>query len=97
MTWVVTASEALRLAENIRIDADLANAARVLDWLRGTWGEALISLPDLYQLGPHCIRTQNAARKVVGILMKHGHLVDEPGPVVVNGKRRREVWRIVGG
>ena len=90
------AAEALRLADTVRIDPDLAHAARVLAWLRETWGEPLVSLPDLYQLGPHCIRTQSAAHKVVGILLKHGHLVQEPGPAVVGGKRRREVWRIVG-
>ena len=91
------AAEALRLDGSSRVSAELRTAQRALDWLLGQWGEAAISLPDLYQRGPGTIREGATARKVVAILEDHGWLVHIPEGAVVSGVRRREAWRIVRG
>lgn len=89
-------AEALRQAEWSAVNADLRLADLVLRWCLHAWKEEVISLPDLYQLGPNSIRAPDLARRIVGVLVKYGHLSEEPGPIVVNGKRRREAWRIIG-
>ena len=88
------ASEALRLFEVSRIDRDLELAQRLLAWL-GTWGESLISLPDIYQRGPNAIPDARTARKLVGILEDHGWLFRVAGGGVVKGQRREELWQIM--
>ena len=89
------AAEALRLNAS-SVTVEMRNAKRLLDWLI-LWPEDLISLPDVYQHGPNSIRDMATARKVVGLLVRHGWLVEGPGGVIVDGKRRREAWRIIRG
>ena len=89
-------TEALRQVEWSAVNADLRLADLVLRWCLHSWKGQVVSLPDLYQLGPNSIRVPDVARRIVAVLVKNGHLAEEPGPVVVNGKRRREAWRIVG-
>jgi hypothetical protein len=84
----------VRLFGASRISADLLEAQRLLACLHMKWPEALISLIDIYQGGPTSIRDKVSAHRAVTILVDHGWLVGVP-PSVVNGKYRREVWRIV--
>jgi hypothetical protein len=88
------AAEALRLSEAGRLDPDLRLAQRVLAWLAGEWQGALISLPDIYRLGPPAVRDAKSAHRIVTILEGHGWLAGVVGPVTVNGTTRREAWRI---
>jgi hypothetical protein len=88
-------AEALRLFEVGQVDHQLAIAQRLLDWLGRSWGEDLVSLPDIYQCGPNSIPDQKTARRIVKVLEDHGWLSPVEGGAVVKGQRRQEVWRIV--
>lgn len=90
------AMEAVRLHEAGADDPDLVLAERVLTWLHTTWPEPLVSLPDIYRHAPtRAIRSQSAARRIVGILERHGWVAKLVGPADVAGQRRREAWMIV--
>ncbi len=91
------AAEALRLFGASQIGGDLRDAQQLLKWLRTTWTEPLVSLPDIYQLGPNSIRDATKARRIVEKLEDHGHLVGLPKGAKINGIMRRDVWRIVKG
>jgi putative DNA primase/helicase len=89
------AAEALRLFGGSRVNIELQLAQRLLDWLLATWVAPVVSLPDIYRIGPHSIRDMATARRMVGILVEHGWLVSIPGGAIVAGKPRREAWRII--
>ena len=89
------AAEALRLVDTSRISADLRLAQRLLSWLRNTWAEPNISLPDIYQRGLNAIGDQATARKLVKILEEHGWLLTISGGATIAGQRRRDAWSIV--
>jgi hypothetical protein len=91
------AAEALRLFGTSRINADLRLAQRLLEWMLGTWGEPLISLPDVYQRSLNAIADKATAAKLVAILEDHGWLVRIPEGAVIAGQRRRDAWRIIRG
>jgi DNA polymerase III delta prime subunit len=91
------AAEALRLLGASRVSAELCEAQQALTWLQTSWPHPLVSLPDIYQRGPNSIRDTRRARRVVGILEDHGHLVRLPDGDFVDGTFRREVWEIVRG
>jgi hypothetical protein len=91
------ATEALRLFGASRVNSDLRLAQRLLDWLLGTWSEASISLPDIYQRSLNAIGDKATAAKLVAILEDHGWLIRIPEGAVVSGVRRRDAWRIVRG
>ncbi len=81
---------ALRLFAAGAVDPDLRLAQRLLEWLRTPWGEDLISLPEIYQLGPNAIRDKRTAAHIVAVLEDHGWLVPIEGGAVVAGHRRRK-------
>ncbi len=87
--------ERVRLRAVARTDAKLALAEKARTWLLSRWPENLVSLPDLYQYGPHDIRNAKEARTVARILQEHGWLSNVPGGVMVRGEIRREAWRII--
>lgn len=89
------AAEALRLFSASRVSNQIRDAKHVLDWLYGTWSHEVVSLPDIYQRGPNFIREMATAQRVVGVLEGHGYLKPVPAGTVVDGKPRRDVWRIV--
>jgi Protein of unknown function (DUF3987) len=91
------AAEALRVFGAARINADLRLAQRLLDWLLGTWGEANISLPDIYQRSLNAVADKATAAKLVGILEDHGWVLRIPQGAVVGGQHRRDAWRIIRG
>jgi uncharacterized protein DUF3987 len=88
-------AEALRLFEASRVNADLLLAQRLLDWLHRQWPHALISLPDIYQRSLNAIGDKATAAKLVKILADHGWLIPQLEGAEVDGKFRRDVWRIV--
>jgi hypothetical protein len=88
-------SEALRLFEAKRANPELIESAKLRAWLQRGWdGGPVVSLPDIYQLGPNSVRTKAVAERLVRILVDHGWLV-EAGPNQVKGVNRRETYRIV--
>jgi hypothetical protein len=90
------AAEALRLVGASRVGADLIEAQKLLAWLQSSWRHPVVSLPDIYRLGPGSIRDAASARRAVGILVDHGWLV-LASPCEIEGVPRREVWRIIRG
>jgi hypothetical protein len=88
------ACEALRLCHGGTGDPDLRLVQKVLAWLKGRGG-AMFYLPQLYQFGPAGVRDKASASKVVGILTDHGHLEQVAGGAEIDGKWRRDVWRLV--
>ena len=89
------ASEAYKLFGASRVDAELAEAEKLLNWLHNCWRGPNISLVDAYQRGPNSIRDHDRALGLIEVLEKHGQLVRIEGGAVVNGKNRRDVWKIV--
>jgi Protein of unknown function (DUF3987) len=90
------AAEALRLFAASRVSAELHLADRTLKWLRAHWTrEPAVSLPDIYQFGPNGIRDKAKASRVVKVLEDHGYLVRIEGGAGIDGKWRRDAWRLV--
>jgi len=87
-------AEAVRLFEAQQVSPDLFNASKLLAWLQHEWKGDIISLPDIYQKGPNAIREKSVAEKLVGILVDHGWL-KTAGPGQVDGKQRKETFRIL--
>ena len=90
------ANEALRLAEAAAVSADIQKADQVRHWLMTGWDEPLISLPDLYQFGPNGIREKARPSQRSDALVEHGYLIAMPPGNFVKGKKRKEVWRVIG-
>ncbi len=87
-------AEALRLFEATQASNELIAAQKLLTWLQTSWDEELVSLRDIYQLGPNAIRNKATSSKLVDILVDHGWLIDA-GPGEIKGVNRRETFRIV--
>jgi hypothetical protein len=89
------ATEALRLFAGSRVSAELYLADRTLQWLRAHWTrKPAVSLPDLYQFGPNGIRDKAKASQVVRLLEDPGYLVRIEGGAEIDGKWRRDAWRL---
>lgn len=85
--------EALRLTDTATVSKDTLDAVRVLRWLHKKWTESAISAADAAQFGP--FKETEKSRHVLQTLERHGWLVPSEEPMVIRGKRRREVWHIV--
>ena len=88
-------SEALRLTEAAAVRSEIDTAQKLLVWLQRDWAKPVISLPDIYQLGPSRIRDKKSALAVVSILEDHGWLNRIDGGTTIDGTFRREAWHIV--
>jgi hypothetical protein len=89
------ATEALRIFEFNRANAELVLAQRLLSWMQQNWSEPVISLPDIYQRSLNAISNKATATRMVAILVDHGWLYPIEGGADVGGQYRREAWRIV--
>jgi hypothetical protein len=75
---------------------EIRQAEKLLDWLKTSWGEPLISLRAIYRLGPNSIRDAQTAKRAVSILEDHGWLKRYEGaPVTVAGQPVREAWHVI--
>ena len=92
MEYYVT--EAVRIQDGGVADPELKQAQRLLDWLQGL-SDPRIHLAKVYQFGPSGIRDAKTARHLLGVLVKHRWLFPIPDGCEVDGKFRKEVWRIV--
>jgi len=62
--------------------------------LRSHWNVSAVSLPDIYQRGPSVIRDKAKASRIVTILEDHGYLARIECGAEIEGKWRREAWRL---
>jgi hypothetical protein len=84
--------EALRLAEAGSASPDLMNAEKVLDWAKDHGG--VFSLPCVYQNGPYAVRDKKSAASAIAILKEHHCLDQLADPQVIDGRRRRECFKL---
>lgn len=87
------ASEALRLNEEMKVDPDIVLAHKLLDWLNNDWDAPYISPPNIYQT-LNWLKCAKKAKKIISILEEHKWLTKMPKPMIVNGQKRNDVWRI---
>lgn len=85
-------NEAGRLLNAAVIPPHVQDAERMRRWLLGSWGETFISASIAAQRGP--FKVTERCRKALGLLEAHGWLVSTPG-AEVDGKPRREAWKVV--
>lgn len=93
MEYYVT--EALRIHDSGIADPQLQAAQRLLDWLHGL-KNSHIYLVKVYQHGPSGIRDAKTAKPLLDILVKHRWLAKIDDGMVIDGKFRKEAWRILG-
>jgi hypothetical protein len=90
--------EALRLFGISPVDAILAHAQKLSDWLKGKWEEPLICAAVIQQYGPSEFKKMGGDKltSVVEALIRHNHLSPPlPKGGVVKGQKRRTVWRVL--
>ncbi len=88
------ANEMLRLNGGATISRELRTAQRLLNWWQGQ-PNPVLHLATIYQFGPSELREAKAARAAVTVLAESGWLERLPPSTVVDGKPRKEVWRLV--
>ena len=82
--------EALRLWGAGQVKPELRLAQELLSWLREKLGpNRAISLTEIYRNGPAAIRSANAARQVMRVLMEHGWVTPAVHP------RAKEAFELV--
>ena len=86
------ANEAARLADAAIVPPEIFDAERMRLWLLGAWSEPYISARSAAQRGP--FKVTDRARKALRKLEAYGWLIEANG-AEVEGKPRREAWRIV--
>jgi hypothetical protein len=89
------AAEALRLVEAGLTDPDLLLAEKLLGWLHADQAREVTHLREIYQLGPNAIRDRETALRITKILEDHGWLRLLKAGTKVDGRRRRNAWRVV--
>jgi hypothetical protein len=90
--------EALRLFHAAVVSPELIQAEQLLEWAKkqALKGQPYLYLPGVYQYGPNSIRDAKTARKLINILEQHGWIDPVPGGAMIDGKIRREVWKVRG-
>jgi hypothetical protein len=88
-------SEAQRLFEAGCVGADLAQAMKLLDWVKARGPR--VHLRQVIQYGPNFVRTAATARKLLGILTDHRWLEKVEHGALIDGKQRKDDWALIGG
>lgn len=89
-------SEAQRLTDAAKISAEIAEAERLLNWLRKGWAEPHISVADIIQSGPNSMRIAATARKFAKLLQQERWLIPCEDGATIRDQHRREAWLIHG-
>ena len=84
--------ESLRLFHSSADDPELILAENCLNWAIEQGG--LFSLPCLYQRGPNRVRDKKTAQRIVEILEQHNWIIPVDGGAEIDGKKRREAWKV---
>lgn len=87
-------TEALRIHDSGIADPELKQAQRLLDWLHSL-KEPHIYLAKVYQFGPSGIRDAKTAKRLLDVLSKHRWAFPISDGLELDGKFRKDVWRIV--
>jgi len=87
-------NEAVRLSGTAEISSEVRNAEALLKWCHETGREVLHSGAAL-RLGPNRIRERKRFSEAVGELEKAGWAYPVQGGAKVDGKHRRNVWRVL--
>jgi hypothetical protein len=91
------AAEALRFCHGASpANPDLMLAQKALAWL-SCRDRREFYMMEMYQFGPAAIREKATAMKIVRVLADHGYIERVKGPAEIDGKLRKEVWRLVSG
>ncbi len=88
--------EAARIAGTASVPAKVRHAEALLSWCRET-GRALLHSSDALRNGPRCIRTTEAFREAVGVLVAAGWVEYQDGGAMLDGAMRVHVWRVYTG
>lgn len=85
-------NEAMRLYEAGAADPEIREAEKLLTWLKSRPADrrTVISLVEVYQLGPNSIRNAKTARALMKLLEEHGYV----RPTLDPDNRRKEVWSV---
>lgn len=87
-------SEMLRIHDTGAIDPDILLAEKLYQWCLPR-GE--VYAQEIYRKGPSAIRVAKTAKRIAGILEKHGCLTRIEGGKVIDGTHRRDVWKVETG
>ena len=87
--------EAVRLFHSASDDQELILAQKVFDWGMQQQG-GIIALAELYRCGPNAVRDKKTATRMIEILEQHHRAERIEGGAEVNGKPRRDVWKLWG-
>ncbi|MEI4263900.1 DUF3987 domain-containing protein [Roseovarius sp. D0-M9] len=89
-------SEALRLSDAANVSADIERAEALRKWLHKSWQKSAITPRDVVRLAPiRALRESPAARTAISTLVQHGWLERLPDGTQVDGKARKEAYRII--
>ena len=80
-----------------KVNAELLEVEKLLDWLMQKWQPKHrdhISLTDLMQAGPRFIRDSQKARRLMSILVDHRYVDVVKETVVIRGQKRRGSWKL---
>jgi len=83
-----------RIRHGAEVAAPLAEARKLLDWMDRE-GREYVYPRWVYQYGPGSLRDKATAKRVIGTLTDHGHLVPVTAGKELDGAHRREVWQRV--
>jgi hypothetical protein len=88
------ANEMLRLADGSTIPTELRAAQKLLTWWQSL-ANPIAHLAMIYQLGPTDVRNAKAARAATDVLEDHGWIERLKPGTTIDGKGRKEAWRLV--
>jgi len=86
--------EAVRLAGTAELSPEVRDAEALLNWCHET-GRALLYSSEALRLGPARIRDRGAFTRAMGELERAGWAEPVEGGMELDGRHRRNVWRIV--
>lgn len=89
-------SEAVRIVGTAAVPREVKDAEKLRDWCHET-GRRLLYSMDALQKGPGSIRTKANFDAAISLLESAGWALPLDDGAVIDGKRRRRVWQIVGG
>ena len=87
-------SEWIRLNDDCGTDPDILLAEKLLAWAERY---DFVHLKQIYQYGPNSIRTKKTASRICSILKEHGYFNEVSGGKIIDGTKRRAVWRVWHG
>ncbi len=88
------AGEQLRIGDAVAPDPEFDAAQELLDWWQAQ-PDPRLHLTALYKSGPNRLRKADDAKRAVAILEGHNWIERLPVGITLDGKPRREAWRLI--